>query len=412
MTHDLAALLQAVLDDPDDLASRRVYGDALIGAGDPRGELINTQCDLSVLPSSDPRWPGLLQRETELLAKHTKAWTAPFPFVFNPKFERGFIERVYVNTKKFVPAAAELFSREPITTLQMRELTQASATTLGALPSLARLRALRVTESKLGVKALQALISARLTNLRSLGLYQAGIDDEGLAHLGDTVFPQLERLDLSGTRVTYNGLEKLLRDPRLAKLGYLGAKWLFPATDGTGFLAEHLDLPALTHLDLGSSHVDNADLRHLAANSTFQKLRGLRLEHNELDGAGAIAGLGPLSKLEVLDLSTNAFDVAAATELATWKQPLRVLRLSMRHRRRSPGRAREGRLPAEAPRSRVRRAQRARHRSDRQHPLAPREARAVGDQDRRRRCASPGQRELHRHAARAIARLQQSHRRR
>ena len=237
------------------------------------------------------------------------------------------VERAYVNTRKFVPAAAELFAREPVTTLQMRDLTQANATTLGALPALARVRTLRVTESKLGAKALEALISNRLTKLRALGLYQAGIDDDGLAHLGDTLFPQLERLDLSGTRVTYNGLGKLLRDPRLAKLGYLGAMWLFPGTDGTGFLAEHLDLPALTHVNLGSSHVGNADLRHLAGNATFRKLRGLRLEHNDLTGAGAIDALAPLTQLEVLDLSTNTFDTAAATALAASKLPLRVLRL-------------------------------------------------------------------------------------
>lgn len=39
-----ATLLQAILDDPDDIAARRVYADALIAEGSPRGELINVQC--------------------------------------------------------------------------------------------------------------------------------------------------------------------------------------------------------------------------------------------------------------------------------------------------------------------------------------------------------------------------------
>jgi uncharacterized protein (TIGR02996 family) len=40
--------LRAVLDEPEDIAARRVYADALIAEGDPRGELIQaspSRCD-------------------------------------------------------------------------------------------------------------------------------------------------------------------------------------------------------------------------------------------------------------------------------------------------------------------------------------------------------------------------------
>jgi uncharacterized protein (TIGR02996 family) len=328
VTDATRALLAAVLDDPDDIASRRVYADALSSAGDPRGELIQVQCDLADCTAAEPQFAPLLVRERQLLTKHAKTWTKPFAsFLYRPVFVRGFIAHALVNTKKFIRAASDLLGREPITSLHLRDLTQANASTLGAQPELPRLRSLKVTESRLSTRGAEALFSQPLPGLRSLDLYQSGIDDDGLAHIGKAVFPQLERLNLSGTRVTYTALEDLLHGPRLARLGYLGARWLFPGTDGSGFLAEHLDLPALTHLDLGSSHHSHHDLSYLARNSTFQRLRGLRLENNDLHGAGAIEALAPLTKLEVLDLSTNSVGIDGVASLAASELPLRVLRL-------------------------------------------------------------------------------------
>ncbi len=93
VTDATRALLAAVLDDPDDLASRRVYGDALIDAGDPRGELINVQCELSTAPVATPEWRALVVRESELLAEHAAAWLAPLKgIVWRPTFTRADIK--------------------------------------------------------------------------------------------------------------------------------------------------------------------------------------------------------------------------------------------------------------------------------------------------------------------------------
>ena len=329
MPHDVPALLRAVLDEPEDIAARRVYADALLAEGDPRGELIQVQCDLADCTPSDPRWAPLLAREGELLAEHGTKWTAPYKsFLFRPQFQRGMIEAAFVNGKKFAPAADALLEREPVTSLGMRQLTQANAAVLGARPELRRLHTLRVTESKLGSRGAKALLGEHLVKLRALNLYQSGLDDAGLAHLGATLFPQLERLNLSGTRITYTALKQLLRDPRLTRLGYLHLMWLQTGRGGAEHLAEHLALPALTHLDLGASHYQNGDLRTLAQNATFRKLRGLRLEQNDLAGADAIEALAPLTQLEALDLSTNQIGLDGVTALAAWQPPrLRVLRL-------------------------------------------------------------------------------------
>ena len=244
-----ATLHQAILDDPDDIAARRVYADALIAAGDPRGELINVQC---AFEDAIPTERGaLLARETALLKAHAKAWMAPFAgAIFRPEFRRGFVEHAYVNPKKFLPVARALLDAEPITSLHMRALSGAGAGLLGQVPGLARLRTLGVTESKLATKGTAALFANPLPRLTTLRLYQAGIDDGALDALRP-LFPQLQRLDLAGTRLTYDGLATVLADPTVA-VRYLRLDGLTPGTDGASFLAEHLALPKLTHLDLSS----------------------------------------------------------------------------------------------------------------------------------------------------------------
>ena len=47
-------LLDEVLGHPDDDVPRRVYADWLSERGDPRGELIAVQCELSVRGAHDP----------------------------------------------------------------------------------------------------------------------------------------------------------------------------------------------------------------------------------------------------------------------------------------------------------------------------------------------------------------------
>lgn len=318
-----ATLLQAILDDPDDIAARRVYADALIAAGDPRGELINVQCALEDAADRGP----LARRELELLKAHEKTWMAPYGgAIFRPTFERGFIESAFVNTKKFIPVARSLLDHEPITMLHMRELSVANAAVLGAVPGLARVRTLRVTESKLATKGTAALFANPVPRLKNLNLYQAGLDDGGLAELG-AVLPQLERLNLAGTRVTHAGLETLLGRESLARLRYLHLNWLLPGLDGAEFLAAHLALPNLTHLDLSSSRLANHELQHLASNLVFRGLRGLRAEYNQLVGAYAFEAIATLRHLEVLDFSTNAIGIEGVTALVRLGFPLRVLRL-------------------------------------------------------------------------------------
>lgn len=79
-------LLRAVIESPDDDAPQLVYADALMRAGDPRGELIALQ--MSSVP------PGAAERAAELLAAHRAQWIDVLPNVEDAVFERGFATSV------------------------------------------------------------------------------------------------------------------------------------------------------------------------------------------------------------------------------------------------------------------------------------------------------------------------------
>jgi uncharacterized protein (TIGR02996 family) len=81
-------LLDAVYDDPLDDDRRRVYADALLEAGNPRGELIALQLRGDASSA---------RRERALLAKFAKSWLGPIASIVSPKnreFRRGFVARV------------------------------------------------------------------------------------------------------------------------------------------------------------------------------------------------------------------------------------------------------------------------------------------------------------------------------
>src|SRR4051812_28638063 len=68
------ALEQALLENPDDVASHMAYADYLRDQGDPRGEFIQVQLALEDPGRSPAERKKLHRREEELLAAHERAW--------------------------------------------------------------------------------------------------------------------------------------------------------------------------------------------------------------------------------------------------------------------------------------------------------------------------------------------------
>src|SRR5947208_13340491 len=98
------AILQAVIERPEDDAPRLVYADWLEDHGDPdRAEFIRVQCELARLPPDEPRAFDLRWRQEELLADHGPAWSEEVPKWAREgcTFRRGFVDRVETTAAQF-----------------------------------------------------------------------------------------------------------------------------------------------------------------------------------------------------------------------------------------------------------------------------------------------------------------------
>ncbi len=216
----LDRLLDAVLADPDDDAPRLVYADALLAVGDPRGELIVTQCARARLDDGDPARPPLRARELALLAAHRGAWV---PAGITARFERGFVEHVAADAATLAGHAAWL-AREPVTGVRLDPGRDELAALLdtGALD---RVRRLELNASAETLATLLGSPLARRLEALSLWLRHADVDGRDLA-LAEV--PGLDNL-------------RALRLSRLALEDYEVARFLetLPALDDL-WLDEHL----------------------------------------------------------------------------------------------------------------------------------------------------------------------------
>src|SRR5262245_49664474 len=68
------ALEQALLENPDDVASHMAYADYLRDQGDPRGEFVQVQLALEDSKRPPAERKRLKKREDELLAAHEREW--------------------------------------------------------------------------------------------------------------------------------------------------------------------------------------------------------------------------------------------------------------------------------------------------------------------------------------------------
>jgi len=144
-----AALLEAVIREPDADAPRLAYADWLQKAGGAshqgRADLIRVQLNLTKVTDQDPHWPELANHERELLNTWTSVWQRPFrellkPSLFRPgrwlkaqlfgqggawRFHRGFIEEIDTSAAAFFEEDSILFGHTPI-----RRVVLSNATSL------------------------------------------------------------------------------------------------------------------------------------------------------------------------------------------------------------------------------------------------------------------------------------------
>jgi uncharacterized protein (TIGR02996 family) len=231
-----AALLAAIVADPDDDAPRLVYADWLQEHGDEeQAEFIRESIKLSWMPRGADGRDELFVRLLGLEGARGEAWikgvglqVAPLGWA-NAGFERGLLtEAVYRRVRDFIAEGPILFARFPVCKLTISYYPYSNdAQKFIAMPELARLRSLTLGAqrdfhalSRLCPNFLNAVIhSPHLSGLRELFVMDCELRDEHLFALADCPnLTALTTLDLSGKpqMTTPYGQLAILRSPHLA----------------------------------------------------------------------------------------------------------------------------------------------------------------------------------------------------
>jgi uncharacterized protein (TIGR02996 family) len=116
------ALMQAILDAPEDDSLRLVYADWLDEHGDAeRAEFIRVQIELATLPRHERR-AVLGKRAKELLARNEEEWVRPIrDRVVAWAFRRGFVSAVTVTYDAYMKYTFELVRLAPIERIQVEQ---------------------------------------------------------------------------------------------------------------------------------------------------------------------------------------------------------------------------------------------------------------------------------------------------
>jgi uncharacterized protein (TIGR02996 family) len=318
VTDASAALLAAILADPDDDEPRRVYADHLSEHGDPRGEYIALQLARAKLADGDARVAEIAAREAELVKQHKKAWTK-YGDIKGARWEyrRGFVAKASLDAAALAAHGKALLAAEPIEELAVWKIDEhrGGLAAVLALP-LHKVKRLSIARSKLALADWKALAAAKtlggvevldatataigevkgaaaalaaaksLPALRELRLSSAYVDDAELVALAKSKTLRLQRLIATHNTIGPRGLAALVAAPWAA---------------------------GLVHLDLSSNEsVRIAGLEVLANATTLPALETLRLDYagiwgdDDTDAAVELARRSQLfARLDVLDLTNN-----------------------------------------------------------------------------------------------------------
>jgi hypothetical protein len=331
VTEVSAALLAHAIAHPDERDAFLVLGDALLAAGDPRGELVIAQA-----------LGGAPEREAELIAAHRAAWLGPLATV--PARELGLSWRFgYVRAVRLGPPRqtsrdivgqldfhdlivrlARMPGNQLVDTLVVAAVPSGSRSwqrgiiairSHGLPPNLARLELLGDGQELGSRGAPLAPAEPALRGLRELAIAMSGISLTGLE------LPALRVLELAAAGFTQDHASALaaVEWPRLERLaihvGVPGERGCNITPGRMRVLLESLRVPALRHLGLRAAGFTDELVAILATCPLARQLESLDLSGGTLSDAGA-AELHAFAHLRELDashayLTPHARDVLA-----------------------------------------------------------------------------------------------------
>ncbi|MFO0551625.1 MAG: TIGR02996 domain-containing protein [Polyangiaceae bacterium] len=322
---DVAAIERAIVQNPDDDASRAVLADALLDQGNQRGELISLQLKRAPFLVPSERGHAMQQRELALLEQFGKGWLPPsLAYARSVMYRRGLVEGLTVSASAFRKHGAEMVASAPIRRLRLVPHTPESLEILLNTAALSRIHELDLSDRAIDnadwmrLAASPFLDSLRVLDVGNSSSFAANVSEADLDVIGNTSwaskltalrckpaqavlgrlavsgeFPALERLDVGWTG---EELEAFLQNRELLVLGTGGHRgsiarllslpgassivWLRCAHDSESptvieELATMSQLPrALRAISIGQrTALSRRDLRLLATSPVFQSLR-------------------------------------------------------------------------------------------------------------------------------------------
>lgn len=274
----------AALCNLDDVQTWRVYADWLQSVGDPRGELASLELlRRDAFRSERAALEAQIgEREQPYRdAWHSFAQTHGLTAV-EPTFRRGFVHAIAGPLAQLEPVLDELFEREPIQRLELRDVASAGFGQLcDRRPAwFERLQYLRLM-GRLGAKGCQGLAKLSLRRLERLNLLNSKIGKGSGQHLAKLDAPRLRALTLTANEIDEEALGELLESPTRSAWRelYLSSNPL--GGGGLARLAAATELEALEQLYI--------------CNVSLQKFE----EHEVLLGSKTLRGL------KVLELSSR-----------------------------------------------------------------------------------------------------------
>lgn len=325
-----ADFVEEIRKTPGDLTPRLIYADFLEDRGDPHGEFIRVQCELSEMPTGTPGRSELMNRERELLETFGDEWLQPLKqlgvrgLTFR-SFERGLLERIRISAVDYLHHWKELFELVPaLQCLELRNLRDLHDDQFQQLNFPDQLVALDVSSGKLTGIQLQ-----RLTVPLSLAESLTTIDVSGNPLNSDALsvlrIPQVRRLKAANCSITGDSLAgwfqrnssasgsavDILRSlfvtaSRLtSRITELDLRGNALGPQGYNTLADQI-WPELRHLDISSCGL--AAIGRLANEEHFPSLKGLVARNNRLTDLDRLSAEQQiyLRQLSILDLRPHS----------------------------------------------------------------------------------------------------------
>ena len=186
MNNEEAALLEAVMNDPEDIDQRLIAADWYEDQGDPRAEFIRIQLALFRLPRQHEWRTELQHREASLWLAHSKRWNRDAHRLLNAsplknafaarrsdwrrwRYRRGFIEHLDVAACTWKHSGHLLLQLGPITSLRLRNLTPQHVAPALTGEVAHRIRNLQLEYTRFDERAFATLL-ARLDECKNLSI--------------------------------------------------------------------------------------------------------------------------------------------------------------------------------------------------------------------------------------------------